>query len=328
MTVIEHPVSDWEDDRFPMTATFFPVLTDINYIVIHYPGVPPGANHFNSMSNPAEAIRNGHQAYLTDPNRGYAYGYNWVIDMEGEVWTVRGWKFRNAANGTSAVPQGLIASTPNMNRHTLSIQVMVPNDSWEITQKQIEAVRYMVDQIRNVLRRKVPIIPHGRVKPTSCPGVKLNALILAGSLEPIALPPPPPTPTEEENEMIILDLNAATPQWTRFAYDAGMLVHVNGQANTVLDGIPSIAKRAITVDQLIGFINMSRFTVGTEHGLQGAALAAWQSKLSFTVNVPSVDLSALQGRLSAIETKVAGVEAAVASLPSNIGNTLAARLSA
>lgn len=95
----------------------------------------------------------------------------------------------------------------------------------------------------------------------------------------LALQPPPPPPSSiDEVDMIAIDHNPGTPEWTALTYTGSQLAHVwNGHADSVLRRA-GVARQTVTDAELDGLIRSSQTTtpcppawVNTPRG------AVWQS---------------------------------------------------
>jgi hypothetical protein len=147
--------------------TFLPNLID--WVTIHYQGLGrPPAPHLRRAW-----IRGMHRDYLR--NRGYSLGYNAVVFEDGEVWEIRGTRFRSAANGAAAT-----------NRDSVALLVVVP-DGGPATRHQVEAVRKVVASVA-IHRPGVKVNGHKDRRATSCPGPGLYQQVRDGTFYPIVNP--------------------------------------------------------------------------------------------------------------------------------------------
>ena len=154
-------------------------------VVIHFPG------HDNLVTRPEDVpqrILNSHRYYLSQ--RGYSYGYSFVLDPWGEFWVVRGTDHapgplpcQNAANAGRKVPR-------NVNHTSVSVQVMTKLDGI-YTAAQEAALREIIDWCDNQAGWRLPVNPHSTWDWTSCCGDPLRAWIAAGDLRP---------PTQKDND--------------------------------------------------------------------------------------------------------------------------------
>ena len=188
-----HPRREWVEPGYPVTGPAFdPALVD--YIVVHYGAVPWSEERLNDS---VRYWRDVQRYYVDSPSRGYSIGYQIGVDrLKGDLWELRGFDFRNAANGTlSSNSPYHDQLSPNPNMKTVSIHVILPM-SGEFTTAQLDGCREAVALIRQRCGRYLPVLPHSDVTETSCPGDPMRAAIAAGLLEPTP-PPPPPIPPED-----------------------------------------------------------------------------------------------------------------------------------
>ena len=182
MTVVWHPREDWTT-TIPVTGPDFPVWSEItDGIVVHYPG------HNNLPTSPVGVprhLRESHADYVN--RRGYSYGYNFVIDPFGEVWQVRGWDFRNAANKGTNDKSDPRYRPYNVNYKTISVQVMYPVDG-AVNDSQMVALRDFVDVIWGLAGRELDVTVHQDWDKTSCCGADLIARIKNEEYKPIDIP--------------------------------------------------------------------------------------------------------------------------------------------
>lgn len=193
MTVMQ-PRSAWVEPGYPVTGPPFDARP-IKYIVVHYGGVNMSEER---LRNTVRYFRDTQRDYVD--NRGYSIGYQIGVDRFGDLWELRGFDFKNAANnstwpGSPYYQDWPKSSTgqPRPNDVTVSIHVILPL-SGEYLPDQLEGCRAAVALIRERIGRSVPVIPHSDVVQTSCPGDPMRAAIAAGLLEPVTPPPPPPPP--------------------------------------------------------------------------------------------------------------------------------------
>lgn len=172
----------WVDPKLPVTGPKGD-LSKINRIVIHYPGVNPGALN---LDNPPAVLRSTHVYYM-HKSPPYAIGYNFATFPSGR-FELRGFDIKNAAN-------------LNHNDDTLSINVMV-NGQDEATPMQVTYTQDMVADIWARLGRQVPLVAHGDLSgaQTACPGAGIRRQLAAGLFlpqthKPDPIDPPTPAPT-------------------------------------------------------------------------------------------------------------------------------------
>jgi hypothetical protein len=193
-----HPRSEWETAQQPVTG---PAISwpSIVRIVIHYPGADFADLDFNNdgQVNGADSIqvlRQMQNQYLHKP-KPYSLGYNWMVDTLGEVWEIRGFDIKCAAN-------------EEVNASSVAILLLV-DDQGAANPAQIDATRWLVGQIRG-RKPAVPIVTHASVATNSshtpCPGAGITPQVHAGVFEPqhpvIIDPPVIIPPTSEEDDML------------------------------------------------------------------------------------------------------------------------------
>lgn len=192
-----HERSDWQSPKQPVTGPA-PYPDKIHTVVCHWPGAAPT---WKPDTDVADHLRRGQASYLA--NKGFSYGYNFVIGPNGvnwasslpilDVWEVRGVDIRNAANNGDFAPYSYY-SNPNWNGYTASIQIMA-SEQFPATADQLLAFRYMVAWLDKFYGETLVVQPHRQSDFTSCPGDYLAARISALSVRPTPpLPPPPPPP--------------------------------------------------------------------------------------------------------------------------------------
>jgi len=191
MSVVVHGRSEWVEPANPVTGPAFEPGR-VKWIVLHYGGVDWSESR---LRDPVRAWRDKQRDY--SHRRGYSIGYQWGVDRDGELWELRGFDFRNAANGTTWPGSPLTAEFGgvNPNHLTVSMHVLLPL-SGAYTPEQLAGVRACVAMIWQRLGRKVPVVPHSDINRTSCPGDPLRTAISGGSVLPVD-PTPEPLPTPE-----------------------------------------------------------------------------------------------------------------------------------
>lgn len=170
-----HPRSEWEEPGYEITGPDQP--TEIDFLIIHYPGADLGSSLEDTV-----ALLRAAQRDWTD-NRGYSLGYNWYVGRGGldDIWEVRGFDHKNAANGPVSPPNPDLGD--NGNDRTVALK-FVTNLDGELSPEQIEAGPVVADWIRQELGRPLEVQPHSWVNATACPGDPMRALIEAGWLDP------------------------------------------------------------------------------------------------------------------------------------------------
>jgi len=182
-----HPVSSWQDGRYPVQSSEAPIPSRQRYQVIHWPGASnstlaqaPGPQFDAEM---VRLLRGEQQSYVL--GRGYSLGYNWCVapdDHDGwaSVWEIRGSRYRCAANGdatTNIFGQAIQLKTPSYRRATPA---------------QVRSVQWVIaTQIRNLAPGAQIIVGHNQVRPepTACPDPFIPD-VNEGVFQPSVQPPP------------------------------------------------------------------------------------------------------------------------------------------
>ena len=134
-------------------------------IVIHYPG---GGSFPDDPSD--DWVKSYSQAMQRDyaGNRGYSIGYNVGVMKNGKVVQWRDLDYMCAANGRFA---------DNYN----SFAIQLANETGRAaTPAQIAAVRDQIARVQRWAGKKLNVIGHRDVKPTSCPGEQIYAQVTSG----------------------------------------------------------------------------------------------------------------------------------------------------
>lgn len=154
-------------------------------MTVHYTGVARVNRTQDQIASYIKATERYHMN--RDPNMS-AIGYNFAVDKWGRVWELRGWGFRNAANGTSS------------NSASFSVVCLVGVEDVP-TSEMVEALRSLYADGCRRFGRSLAVRGHQEHKATSCPGGALMALIRSRSIQsgatipaPPAIPEPQPAP--------------------------------------------------------------------------------------------------------------------------------------
>lgn len=163
-------------------------------LVVHY----PGHDNLPASQSAVPARLRSEQDFYLRKSSPYDLGYNWVIDPWGGVWEVRGWEWRNAANGSQR--------PSNWNAVSVSVQFQTRLDG-RPTVAQLDAFVQLYNEATKVFGRRLNVYGHGEGRSrgfsdatvTSCPGPVLvkacvDAVVSAGKSEP-AQPKPSPSPS-------------------------------------------------------------------------------------------------------------------------------------
>ena len=104
--------------------------------------------------------------------------------QDGTVLEGRGLLYRSGAQGSTS-----------HNRAYVALGLLL-GDGDHPTDEMIEAVRERISVVRFFQSQATKIVGHSELKPTTCPGTHVRALIRSGAFEPdpSRTPPPPPAP--------------------------------------------------------------------------------------------------------------------------------------
>lgn len=197
MTVDVRRRSDWLGSARWLGSGSKMAKAAVTDLVVHYPG------HDNLPSSQAAvpARLRSEQDYYLRKKSPYDLGYNWIIDPWGGVWEVRGWEFRNAANGSTR--------PSNWNAVSVSVQFQTRLDGRPTT-AQLDAFVWLYNEAIRVFGRRLNVYGHGEGRSrgfsdatvTSCPGPVLvkaciDAVMSGGGSKPAPAPQPKPTPKPE-----------------------------------------------------------------------------------------------------------------------------------
>lgn len=242
--------SDWLGGR-PFTGPAFNPST-CERIVVHYIGTARAPRTFRSW------MLNTHLATMAK-KPPYAFMYNAAVDLDGNLWEGRGLDFRNAAN-------------KDTNATTWSI-VIATDGQAEANNAQVDAVERAVKGVRDFTRKRLAIIGHRDVASTSCPGDGVYRQVLAGTFEP--RPPIPPIPTGDILDMIVLDFQPNTPNWTAILWAGNSLSWLsNGNADLVLRNA-KVSRQTVSETELAGIIEASHTVTAPPSTLSDSLRQAW-----------------------------------------------------
>ena len=177
----------WQDPRKPVIGNAaFAGWPKMARIVLHYPGADYADMDFDDdgkidPADTAQLLRQTQAAYLDQ--RGYSLGYSAAVGQEGLSWEIRGETWMCAANGSVET-----------NRDAFAILIVV-DAAARANDAQVRKVRNLVAQARMLAGKNLPIIGHGQLKATECPGAGIRAQMAAGEFE--------PQPEPEDTEMIV-----------------------------------------------------------------------------------------------------------------------------
>lgn len=255
--MIYHKRTEWQLPNQPVTG---PAMdrNAIVRIVIHYPG-----GNVSKPYNTITRLRAEQNTYLHKVP-AYSLGYNWMIDDIGDVWEVRGFEIKCAAN-------------EEVNATSVAIQFIV-DDQDAANEAQIRAARELVAQIRTWRSVDLPLVTHSSVAThssnTPCPGAGLTPQVLNGTFEPLSTPPV--TPGKIGRAMII-DYAVNTASYTRFVTDFTNISWVfDGQWAGVIGkaGLPVVE---VGWEDLLSAIRSLKPTTGPPPTIDGQLLEAWNA---------------------------------------------------
>lgn len=178
-------------------------------VCIHYTGSGSRAN----ISNMAAYLRSIQVHYFNGGNSGEDYpdiAYNVGVDLDGNLYELRGWTVRGGANGTTASN----ATYPSI--------FLVMGDADEVTPEMVEAVREAIRRFRAIYPDCLEIHGHREFYGTSCPGPAM-AFVQDGSFEPLSAAVESPAP-EEEAPMYLVRPEG---YWDTYLMGAGEPKHVH-----------------------------------------------------------------------------------------------------
>jgi hypothetical protein len=202
------PASEWVEAGYPVNGArwlgFGPKKSKVDTQIAHY----QGAKYPLWKLSPADVdvvrrLREGNRASWI--GRGYALYYSFDVPVDGRLWGIRAFDFRNAANADNDKSDGN-ENDWSYSLHTILQKLFADNSDTTVdpTWDQLETHRWLRWEAReyaieegNALGFEVDMLGHRDLEPTGCPGNKMYAAIQAGVL---AIPPrvtnpvPPPNP--------------------------------------------------------------------------------------------------------------------------------------
>jgi LysM repeat protein len=152
--------------------------TRINEMTVHYTGAKRVDRNQDSIAAYLKATERHHMS--RDPKMS-GVGYNFAIDKWGRIWELRGWDFKNAANGTTS------------NNTSFSVNCLVGVEDNEPTPEMVSALQWLYREGVRRFRKPLAVKGHQEHKATACPGGELMKLIRSGRIQAPA-PTPAPTP--------------------------------------------------------------------------------------------------------------------------------------
>ena len=185
-----HPREHWQSSSQPVSSGNKYIVGNVHTAVCHWPGAASNWKPPTSDDGVANYLRSTQNDYVT--NRGYSLGYNFHISQTpypGNVWEIRGFDFRNAANNGD---KGQYANI-NWNDFTVSMQ-FAASESWPMTADQQLASRYLLQHFDDHHNETLDLKGHRDSDGTTCPGDYIY-----GRLDEIAVRP------EGEEDMPLTD---------------------------------------------------------------------------------------------------------------------------
>jgi len=158
----------------------------ITEMTVHYTGAKNVNRSQDQIASYIKAIERSQTN--KDPNLS-AISYNFAIDKFGRIWELRGWTYRNAANGTSS------------NSTSFSVVFLVGVEDNQPTPDMIKAVQWLYSEGVRRFKNQLVVKGHQQHKATACPGGALQKLVNSGDIQrgstslptPAPRPPAPPT---------------------------------------------------------------------------------------------------------------------------------------
>ena len=183
-----------------------PVSKRLKGVCLHFMGFPV------RTEDPIRLVKSIQRNHMAEPKNWWDIAYNELIAQDGTVLEGRGLLHRSGAQG----------STRN-NRSYIALGLLL-GDGDEPSDELIQAVRERISVVRFFQPQATAIVGHSDLKPTTCPGIHVRALIRTGAFEPDPSKTPPPAPPKP---------TPATPQ------------------PSLADQVGDIAARVTALEQLI-----------------------------------------------------------------------------
>jgi len=189
VTLVFHDRTEWQLATMPVTGPRYPMSTIVD-VLYHY----PGGGSAGSFAMPIAKLRAMQADYVR--NRDYSLGYNFCIDMKGEVWEVRGVDIKSAA-------------TAGYNDKSVAVQFFVPAQD-PANDAQMATAIELHQWLENLHGRRLGVFGHYQkgTTATPCPGAGIKPQLpiidqMAHKPKPPSPPPPGPTPTTGVTNMFI-----------------------------------------------------------------------------------------------------------------------------
>lgn len=160
--------SDWHARIVPRGEAL--VAREVRGIALHWPG---DASRRDDPGEVMAALRAWQSAHI-DGEGWRDIAYQEAIDQDGNVYRLRGLRYRSAANGDEVV-----------NAHYGAV-LLVLGIGETPSPAMVGATRSRVRRHRELFPASEVVVPHSAIRPdpTACPGDKVRALIAAGEFEP------------------------------------------------------------------------------------------------------------------------------------------------
>lgn len=211
-TVLGLPIEVWnrEDWQLPDRPITGPAATPdlVHWGICHYPGA---SRSWQPPLDTASHLRWANDLYLSDPNRGYSYGYGFVIGANPidwarrpvlfDTWEVRGFDIRIASNNGDFPPWSNFED-PNFNGRSLSVQIMCSFDHPPTPDQRLQ-FRYMMALCDQVYAETVTVQPHQASDQTDCPGPAMDVMAELATRPPTTAPDPTPVPQPDDTDQFL-----------------------------------------------------------------------------------------------------------------------------
>lgn len=257
--MIYHKRNEWVLPSQPVTGPASN-WNKIDRIVVHYPG-----GTIKKPYNPITLLRGWQNQYL-NKKPPYSLGYNWAIDENGDVWEIRGYDIKCAAN-------------VEVNEVSVAIKFIV-NNAEPANEAQLAACRELVQTIWDRKGVELPIVSHASQATNSthtpCPGAGIRKQMDEGLLLPTS--PPEVTPGKIGKAMIIEYL-PGTPSYTVFVTDFTTIAWVfDGTWSGIIQGA-GLPKVTVNRTELLSAIKSLKPTTSWPGTIGGDTelVEAWES---------------------------------------------------
>ena len=167
-----------------------PTSTKLKGFCLHWMGFPV------RTEDPVRLVRSIQRNHMAPPKEWWDIAYNELIAQDGTVLEGRGLLNRCGAQGSTA-----------HNRSYLALGLLL-GDGDKPSDEMIHAVRERIAIVRHFQPQATKIVGHSDLKPTTCPGIHVRALIRAGAFEPGGTDAPGPAPLRARVDEIEMDVAA------------------------------------------------------------------------------------------------------------------------